>query len=67
MPIITWICEECQRKLEGTLHPPQGWLEISFWNGARFIRHAFCSYKCASLWAGKRYDEPSKEVLQNEV
>ena len=63
MPIITWVCEECQKKLEGGLRPPEGWNELSFWNGERFIRYSFCSYKCASLWAGNRYDKPKEAQL----
>lgn len=61
MPIITWVCEGCGARKEAGLRPPLGWCELSFWNGERFIRYSFCSYKCASLWAGKRYDK-SKEA-----
>ena len=64
MPIITWICAECDKKLEGTMHPPEGWLEISFWNGVRFVRHSFCSYQCAGNWSLKRYEAQPKEDKQ---
>jgi len=56
MPIITWICEECRREQQGAMRPPEGWCEISFWNGERFIRFSFCSYRCAGQWCGNRYE-----------
>ena len=62
MPIITWVCEECGRQKQAGLRPPEGWNEVSFWNGAKFVRFSFCSYSCASIWAGKRYDAAPKEV-----
>ena len=64
MPIITWVCENCNKRLEGGLRPPRGWVEVSFWDGQRqkFHRYSFCSYACASAWAGKRYDEQPKEA-----
>jgi len=60
MPIITWICEECRQQKEGGLRPPQNWVELSYWHPskAKFMRYSFCSYRCCSLWAGERYDEP---------
>lgn len=60
MPIITWVCEQCERKQEGGMRPPQGWNELSYWNAPKgmFIRHSFCSYRCAGQWCQGRYDEP---------
>jgi len=60
--IVIWRCSECGATKEGGMRPPEGWLEISFWNGVRFIRYAFCSYSCTSIWSGKRYDAQPKEV-----
>ena len=66
MPTIIWKCEKCERQLEGGMHPPENWVEISFWNSVRFVRFSFCTYKCAGEWCLKRYDkEPSKENNNN--
>jgi len=40
MPEVTWRCEECQKRQEGGLRPPRGWVELSFWDGERFIRYS---------------------------
>ena len=58
MPIITWECSECKKQQTGGMQPPLGWLEISFWNGERFIRFSFDSYACAGKWCEGRYEEP---------
>ena len=62
MPIVLWKCNECGNERQAGLKPPEGWLEISFWNGYKFIRHSFCSYRCATSWCGKRYDLQPKSI-----
>jgi hypothetical protein len=58
---VLWRCENCSQTKEAGLKPPVGWVELSYWDGGRnkFHRFSFCSYQCASIWAGKRYDEPT--------
>ena len=61
MPEIVWVCEECGLRKQGGLRPPMGWCELSYWNGERFVRFAFCSYACCGKWCGKRYEEPKED------
>jgi len=56
MPVITWICESCGKERNGGLRPPEGWNELSFWNGVRFVRFSFCSYACTAALAANRHE-----------